>query len=44
LCDGFTWSVSSVGTVGRDNIRRVRDFIKDFVDQFIHAYLAVNPK
>jgi hypothetical protein len=39
-----TWSVTSVGTVGRNNLRDVRDSIKDIVDIFINAYLSVNPK
>ena len=39
-----TWSMHSVGTVDRSNIRQVRDSIKDHVDRFINAYLSVNPK
>jgi len=39
-----TWSVRAVGTAGRENLRNIRDFIKDYVDQFINAYLSVNPK
>jgi hypothetical protein len=39
-----TWSVTAVGTVGRENLRNIRDFIKDDVDKFVNAYLSVNPK
>jgi hypothetical protein len=39
-----TWNVASIGTVGRSNLRELRDIIKDQVDQFINAYLSVNPK
>jgi hypothetical protein len=39
-----TWSVAGVGTVGRDNLRDIRNSTKDRVDEFINAYLSVNPK
>lgn len=39
-----TWDVGEVGTVGRVNLRSIRDRIKDLVDMFINAYLSVNPK
>ena len=39
-----TWSVTAVGTVGRNNLRDIRDMVKDYVDRFINAYLSVNPK
>jgi hypothetical protein len=39
-----TWSVMAVGVVGRNMLRDIRDSIKDYVDQFINAYLSVNPK
>jgi predicted secreted protein len=39
-----TWNVAGDGSVGRQNIRNLRDIAKDQVDQFINAYLAVNPK
>jgi len=39
-----TWTTGLTGTTGNLNIRGVRDHIKDLVDQFINAYLAVNPK
>jgi hypothetical protein len=39
-----TWDVGLVGTVGRLNIREVHAGVLDLVDQFINAYLAVNPE
>lgn len=40
-----TWSAApGVGNVGSLNVRSVRDHVKDQVDHFINAYLAVNPK
>ena len=39
-----TWSVGAVGTVGRSNLRDIRNSIKDHVDEFLNAYLSVNPK
>jgi len=36
--------VAEVGTVGRDNLRDIRNSTKDRVDEFINAYLSVNPK
>jgi hypothetical protein len=39
-----TWSVTSVGSVGRLNVRGLRDSVKEGVDKFINAYLAANPK
>ena len=36
-----TWSV---GAVGRGDLQHVRDSAKDLVDQFINAWLSVNPK
>lgn len=39
---GVTWSVGGLGlTVNLNDLRQV---IKDAVDQFINAYLSVNPK
>jgi len=39
-----TWGVNAVGSVGTDALARgIRDGLADFVDQFIAAYLAVNP-
>ena len=37
------WSVGSVGSVGTDNVRQIRDYVLDYVDQFSNEYLAVNP-
>ena len=39
-----TWEVSSFGHVGKQNLRSVRDNVKDHVDSFINAYLVMNPK
>lgn len=39
-----TWSMGGVGIVSRDSFREIRNDIKDDVDQFINAYLSVNPK
>jgi hypothetical protein len=39
-----TWSAESVGTVGQDHLRDIRGPIKDYVDQFVNAYLSVNPR
>ena len=39
-----TWSAAAVGAVGRNDLRSIRDSIKDCVDRFINAYLSVNPR
>jgi hypothetical protein len=39
-----TWSSGGLGALGTADPRAVRDHIKDQVDQFINAYLSVNPK
>ena len=39
-----TWSEVLFGGVGEANVRILRDTTKDLVDQFINAYLSVNPK
>ena len=39
-----TWSVGGFGRISKINVRNLRDHIKDDVDKFINAYLAVNPK
>jgi hypothetical protein len=40
-----TWAArAKLGIVGVDNVRSLRDDIRDMVDQFINAYLAANPK
>lgn len=39
-----TWALGRLGTVGSDNIRMLRDNVKDLADQFINAYLAANSK
>jgi len=42
-CKVPTWESAAVATVGRANIRQVRDVAKDLVAGFIKDYLAVNP-
>ena len=44
IFDAVTWSVGAVGTIGRSNLRDIRNSIRDHVDMFINAYLSVNPK
>ena len=33
-----------VGVVGRNELPSLRDGIKHYIDQFINAYLSVNPR
>jgi hypothetical protein len=43
--EASTWDYTFASSVGRLNLRSIRDgSIKDEVDKFINAYLAVNPK
>ena len=49
--DSCLWSAAQtrstpgiVATVGGGNLRDVRETLRDKVDQFINAYLSVNPK
>jgi hypothetical protein len=40
-----TWTGgSTVGVIGADKLRSVRDVLRDQMDKFINAYLAANPK
>src|SRR5262249_23709391 len=39
-----TWYVEGIGTVGETNVHTLRVPIKDYADQFINAYLSVNPR
>jgi hypothetical protein len=39
-----TWSSGEIGTLGKGAIRDLRDHVKDHIDKFINAYLAVNAK
>lgn len=41
---GAIWETHSIGDVGKDNIREIRNSIGDKVDKFINDYLAANPK
>ena len=38
------WETDTQGTVGKSNIRQIREVIGDMVDKFINDYLAANPK
>lgn len=41
----ITWAATgSIGTIGENHLRDLRGTIGDFVNQFINAYLAANPK
>jgi hypothetical protein len=39
-----TWRSGAVGSIGGTKIRDVRESVLDLVDEFINAYLAVNPE
>jgi hypothetical protein len=39
-----TWSTGALGIVGEQNLSLIRASIRDYVDRFINAYLAVNPR
>jgi hypothetical protein len=39
-----TWEVSALGMVGRANFSPLREKVRELVDQFINAYLSVNPR
>jgi hypothetical protein len=42
---GTTWELGYVGAAGPAYVlESVRGHLKDIVDEFINAYLAVNPK
>jgi hypothetical protein len=41
---GTIWETDSVGSVGKNNIRQIREVVADLVDKFINDYLAANPK
>jgi hypothetical protein len=41
---GATWDRATFGTVGANNVRDLRGLVSDYVDAFINAYLATNPK
>jgi hypothetical protein len=39
-----TWSTGGIGMVGSARVRQFRERVADRVDQFINAYLSVNPE
>ena len=39
-----TWHTATTGFGGNSRVREIRNVIKDLVDEFINAYLSVNPK
>ncbi len=39
-----TWETGGTGNVGIDNVVQIRDSLKEFVDEFISAFLYVNPQ
>ena len=39
-----TWSVGSTGCLGSARLSVIRNTVRDHVDQFISAYLSVNPR
>ena len=40
-----TWEAPIMfGTIGAKNLPKLREYVRDMVDQFINAYLAANPK
>jgi hypothetical protein len=39
-----TWSVATVGSVGSNRLVQIKDILKDYVDQFVKAFRAMNPK
>ena len=39
-----TWETGMVGIVATSNLQHIRDKTKDKVDEFLNAYLSVNPK
>ena len=45
MAPGKTWSSGGkTGFIGGAKLNRIRDYIGDEVDEFINAYLAMNPK
>ena len=39
-----TWELGTLGTFGFNNHFRIREQVRDLVDEFINAYLSVNPR
>ncbi|MGA1979076.1 MAG: hypothetical protein ABSG99_00710 [Sedimentisphaerales bacterium] len=44
FCLASTWNSGDTGGVGSNNVKNIRDTVKDRVDGFINEYLAANPK
>jgi hypothetical protein len=42
--DASTWDRGRVGLVGTNNLKKIRDDLRDLIDKFVNAYLSVNPK
>ncbi len=40
--NAMTWTENTLGTVGRDNVRNIRDTVSDQVDKFLNDYLKGN--
>lgn len=43
MISSITWQNTRVGTVGANNLRQVRDDLKDDVDRFVNDWLTANP-
>jgi hypothetical protein len=39
-----TWTTGGVGYTGQAHVDTIRNTVRDYVDRFLNAYLAVNPK
>src|SRR5262249_6793377 len=39
-----TWSTGTTGILAMNDLSRIREKVRDQVDQFINAYLSVNPR
>jgi hypothetical protein len=44
IAPSVTWQEGTIGVVGREKFRSIRDNVNDYVDRFVNAYLAANPK
>src|SRR5262249_25025674 len=39
-----TWTIVGAGAVGSVNLHTIRNAIRDYLDQFVNAYLSANPR